>query len=234
MSKYYCKQVPPEHQEDDLFWVGRNKNNRSQLHWNDETYENDVIIYGNNDFLEYYTDAYEKVRKIDDILYEYESTSNPHSNGCYWDNVSQLINYYLAKENDKKYTTKEIHEWKKLLDNWYKEENVEKALQLITGKKWREACIKGCCQREWQYLYVSEDITDKDIEYIGMCYFNTGEEWLVYENKEEFDNDDYAYSLYIDGWNVKSNLAERIGCNEEDIVCLEFDGWSRSPKYKEI
>lgn len=235
MKKIYCKQVDPELQEDNLFWIGKNKDNRSQLHWEDDIYADNVVICGNDDYLSYYTKAYEKVLKIDDVGYEYDCISNPHTNHCYWDNVSQLINYYFAKENGKKYSKKEIHEWKRLMDYWQdSEEDYLQALQLITGKKWRQVCIKGCCQRDWQYLYVSEEITDKDIDYIEMCYFNTGTEWLVFESEKDFEEDNYSYSLYVDGYNVKTNLVERIGCKEEELVCLEFNGYIKTPQYKEI
>lgn len=235
MKKYYCKQVDPEFQEDNLFWVGKNKDNRSQLHWENDFYTENVVICGNNDYISYYTKAYEKVLKIDDVGYEYDCISNPHTNHCYWDNVSQLINYYFAKENGKKYSKKEIHEWKHLMDYWQdSEEDYLQALQLITGKKWRTKTIRGCCQSEWQTIYVSEEITQEDIDYIEMCYFNTGTEWLVFESEKDFKEDNYSYSLYVDGWNVKTNLAERIGCKEEELVCLEFNGYIETPQYKEI
>ena len=234
MEKIYCKQIPPEHQEDDLFWTTKNH----ELRWNNDAYVNDVIISGNKDFLGYHTKAYEKVKKIEDILYEYETTNNEKSNHCYWDSVSQLIDYYLSKENGKRYSKKEIHKWKEILDNWYnyrqEEEHKLQALQLITGKKWRTKTIRGCMQSEWQTIYVSEAITDKDIDYIEMCYFNTGTEWLVYESEKDYNEDNYSYSLYVDGYNVKTNLAERIGCKEEELVVMEFDDWKRIPTYKEI
>lgn len=235
-EKYYCKQVDPEWQEDDLFYTYRTKGeNRTKLGWNDDIYANNVIITGNDDYLFHFTNAYEKLRQIDNIIYEYDLTSNPKSNHCYWNNVSELINYYLSKENGKKYSTKEIHQWKELFENWNeKEEEIVKALKLITGKTWRKVTIRGCMQREWQYLYVSEEISDEGIRYIEMCYFNTGSEWLVYENKEDFENEESAYSLYVENFDVKKELSERIGCEEEDLVCYEFDGYTKSPKYKEI
>lgn len=231
MEKIYCKQVPPEHQEDDLFWVSK-----GNLRFNDERYEENVIINGNEDYRGYCTQAYEKLKKIDSYIgYEYDLTKEPHSNHCYWNSVSDLINYYFSKENGKKYSTKEIHQWKELLDNWNeKEEDIVKALKLITGKEWRKKIIRGSMQREWQEIYVSEEITDKDVDYIEMCYFNTGTEWFIYESEKDFEEDNYSYSLYVDGWNVKTNLAERIGCKEEELVVMEFDGWNNTPRYKEI
>ena len=238
-TQYYFEQVPPEHQEDDLFYQYKDKNTgHYELGWNDDAYVNDVIISGNKDFKEYHIEAYDKVKKIDDILYEYDITNNEHSNHCYWKNVSELINYYLAKENGKKYTTKEIHKWKELFANWNnyheEEENELQALQLITGKKWRKATIRGCMQSEYQYLYVSEEVSDKDIEYIGMCYFNTGEEWLMYESKKDLKNNENAVSFYIDGWNRKANLAERLGCEEKQIHLYQFTGYKKIPQYEEV
>ena len=236
MTKYYCKQVDPEWQEDNLFYTYQDKNSkRNKLGWNDDIYADNVIIDGNNDYLFHYTSAYEKVKKIYDILYEYDLTINPKSNHCYWDSVSALINYYLSKENGKNYSTREIHQWKELLKDWdEREEEIVKALELITDKKWRKTTIRGCCQRDWQYLYVSEEITDNDVRYIEMCYFNTGTEWLVYESEEDFEKEESIFSLYVDSYNAKQKLSEYIGCKEEELVCYEFDGYTKTPKYKEI
>ena len=67
-----------------------------------------------------------------------------------------------------------------------------------------------------------------------MCYFNTGTEWLVYESEEDFEKEESIFSLYVDGYNAKQNLCERIGCEEEELVCYEFDGYTKTLKYKEI
>ena len=233
MVKYYARQVDPELQEDDLFFTSNTKKGRRELHFNDDWYENDVIISGNKEFLEYYTDAYEKItQSIDNILYEYELASNPKTNGCYWNNVSEVINYYFAKENGKKYSTKEIHEWKKLLEDWSRidDEDFElKALHLITEKEWRKVCIRGYMQREWQYLYVSENITEKDVRYIEMCYFNTGTEWRIYESEEDFENYENATSMYIED---VDELPEWLGCEEDEIEIYLFDGYTKVANYK--
>lgn len=230
MKKIYCKQIPPEYQEDDLFWTGKDKDNRSQLHWENDTYANNVVICGNNDYLSYYTKAYEKVLKnIDDAIYEYENHLN------HWKNFSEIIDYYFTKENGKKYSKKEIHKWKYLTDYWQdSEEDYLQSLELITGKKWRQVCIKGCCQRDWQYLYVSEEITQEDIDYIEMCYFNTGSEWHIFESKKDMKNGDCTCSVYVDSFNVKQNLAKKLGCKEEQLVVYEFDSWERTANYKQI
>lgn len=230
MKKIYCKQIPPEYQEDDLFWIGKDKDNRSQLHWENDAYDDDVVICGNNDYQSYYTKAYEKVLKnIDDAIYEYENRLS------HWKNFSEIIDYYFTKENGKKYSKKQIHKWKYLTDYWQdSEEDYLQAIELITGKKWRQVCIKGCCQRNWQYLYASEEVSDKDIDYIGMCYFNTGEEWLMYESKKDLKNNENAVSFYIDGWNRKTNLAERLGCEEKQIHLYQFTGYKKIPQYEEV
>ena len=231
MKKIYCKQIPPEYQQDDLFFTGENKQGKRTIGWNtDKNYANNVVIYGNSDYLPYYTEAYDKVsRNIDDASYEYENRLN------HWKNFSEIINYYFTKENGKKYSKKEIHKWKNLMDYWQDSEgDYLEALELITGKKWRQVCIKGCCQNEWQYLYVSEEITQEDIDYIEMCYFNNGSEWRIFESKKDMNNGDCAYSVYVDSYNVKENLAKRIGCKEEQLVIYEFDSWERTANYKQI
>lgn len=239
MAKYYVKQVAPEWQEDNLFFNYKDKNTgRYKLGWNDEVYEENVIIYGNDDYHYSLTKEFEQLLKLDMVYYEYEPLTYPKSNHCYWSNASEFVNYYFPKSNGKNYNKHEIHEWKKLLEEWNNgldfKDYVIRGLKLMTGKTWRSRNIVGCMQREWQNCFVSEEITEKDIDYIEMCYFNTGTEWTFYESKEDLDNDNPSTGYYVSSYNTKKELCEHIGCKEEELVMLEFTGYAKIPQYKEI
>lgn len=238
MVKYYAKQVNPEWQEDNLFYTYKDKNTgRYKLGWNDDVYEENVVIYGNNDYHYSLTKEFECLLKLDSVWYEYEPFTYSKTNNCYWSSVSEFVNWYFPKSNGKKYTTHEIHEWKKLLADWNNgigfEDYVIVGLKLMTGKNWRKRNIVGCMQREWQNCFISEEITDGDMDYIEMCYFNTGTEWLFYESKEDMDDDSPSTSYYVDSYNYKQRLCEHIGCKEEELVCFEFDGYKKIPQYKQ-
>lgn len=109
---------------------------------------------------------------------------------------------------------------------------IEKALSIVTGQNWEYQCIRGCCQSEWNYIYYRADLwTDKELEYFEVEYFNAGEEWrIVDENGEE------CY-YYTHEWNdiyKTRELAGAIGCSVAELTLYAFDGWERTPKYKEV
>ena len=236
--KFYAKQVNPEYQEDNLFYNFKNKKTgHYELGWNDDAYVNDIIIYGNKDYHHYYTDEFEKLLQLDSVYYEYEPLTYPKSNHCYWNNITEFINAYFPKTNGK-YSKKEIHEWKVLLETysnrWELEDIIEKALQLMTGKKWRSFTIRGYCQGDWQEGYASEEVSNKDIKYIEMCYFNTGSEYIVYEDRHDFTHNENGCSFYCDSYNSKSYLADLLGCEEKEISMYDWDGYTKTPKYKHV
>lgn len=234
---YICKQVDPEWAEDNLFYTYKDKQGHYQLGWNDDVYEQNVIIYGNKDYHNSTIKEFDEIMNLDSTWYEYEPLTYKSSNHCYWNNVSEFVNYYFTKSNGKKYSTKEIHEWKKLFDEyqnrWRIEDIVEKALELMTGKKWRAIKLCGYCQSDWQYGYASEEITDEDVRYIEMCYFNTGSEYLFYESEEDYENDNPSTGYYVDSWKSKERLCEHIGCKPNELKVYKFTGYKKTPQYEE-
>lgn len=201
----YAKQVAPEYQEDDLFWSGKD----GSLHMNDEWLEENVVIRGNREFKEMLTSDYEKMLKLD--WWEFENFKS-YGFGC----VSEYLNYYLPRKDGKKWSGRQVAEWKKIIQD----ENWIEGLRLLTGLVWREVTIRGCMQREWQEMLVSENISDKQVEYIEMCYFNTGMEFRVYEDNDE----NCVYLAYV------GDVSE---LEDVDKVYL-FDGWDRTERYKEV
>lgn len=227
---YYAKQVNPEYQEDNLFYTYKDKNGKYHLGWNDEVYEKNVIIYGNKDYHNSTIKEFDNLLKIEDSIYEYELLLNKNTNHCYWDNVSQFINYYLPKSNGKKYSMKEIHEWKILLEEYWKiDEIAEKALRLMTDKNWRRFRMSGCCQRDWQYGFASDEITNGDIEYIEMCYFNTGSQYLFYESEDDYNNDSPTTEYYV---RDEDELIKHVGCKRNEIKIYNFAGYKKIPTYE--
>ena len=214
--KYWARQVNPEWQEDDLFYTYKNKQTgHYELGWNDEGYINDIIITGNKEFHTWHTQEYDKIMEIGNVYYEYETLLNPKSNHCYWNSITEFINAYLPKSNGGKYSTKEIHKWKELLERyatrWNEDDIAEDALELMTGKKWREIKLLGCCQSDWQYGYASEDVSEEYVRYVEMCYFNTGSEYIVFEDRNDFKHNETGCSMYVDSWQPKTYMARILG-----------------------
>lgn len=222
MAQFYAKQVDPEFQEDTLFYTSKN----GELKFEDDVYSDNVVIYGNKEYKDYRTLEFQRLLDFENSYYELDSDWN----GQYWECVSDFINCYLKRSNGKKYTTKEVHKWKELFkkyeERYHLEDIVCDALELMTGKKWRRFSIGGYCQSEWQYGYASEDIQDYDIRWIETCYFNTGVEYIVYESKEDFENEEDSFNIYcIDD----KDLKDRLG---SDIEIYHLTGYKRIPQYE--
>lgn len=236
--KYYAKQVNPEWQEDNLFYTYKNKKTgKYEMGMNDDYYYDKIIIYGNKEFHSFTTKEFDNLMQLDSVYYEYEPLTNKYTNHCYWDNITQFVNAYFPKQNGR-YSKQEIHQWKLLLEeysqHWRMEEITEKALELMTGKKWHSFVMRGYSQGDYQYGYASEKITDKDINYIEMCYFNTGSEYIVYESEEDFQNEDNGCSYYCDSFHSKAYLAEMLGCEEEEIEMYNYTGYIKVPQYEKV
>lgn len=229
MEKYYARQVDPEFTEDDLFWLA--KDNRLEVM--DEVYAENIIIGGNRDFLSYCPD---KLEKLEDHI-EY---FNSDLRGYYGEqgNLTELANYYFKKHNGKRWSKHELRLWRDVADltESYSPENEKEAFKLalflITGKDWTRTCIKGCSQRDYQYMWYSSELDQKDIDYIEMCYFNTGSRYDFFESKEDMDNDCPATSYYVSGYKSKEELLQHIGCKPEELEVWEFAGYQKEPTYK--
>ena len=109
---------------------------------------------------------------------------------------------------------------------------IAEALSIVTGRKWEYKCIRGCCQSDWQYIYYMPDMwSNKQLEYLEIEYFNNGEEWRV---MDEGGEKCYYYTHEWSDCEKTRELAESIGCDIKDLTLYAFDGWERTPKYKEI
>lgn len=219
---YFAKQVNPEFAEDDLFYRWTDEKKHSHVGINDDYIAENIIIDGNKDYLSFTNSAYDAIKRLD--LYEFDNI-NCYWAGCYGD----YLNYYVPKTNGKKYSNKEIHAWKEMLNKG--DVDVCLALKLITGKTWREISLRGCAQSEWQEGYATNELTSKDIEYVEMCYFNTGREYIVYESEEDYESEENGCSYYVSSWKSKEELEDRL-CGE--VRMFDFDGYIKIPQYKEV
>lgn len=233
MKKYYCKQVNPEFAESWLFYEFTNaKTKRRDIEFNDEFYAENVILNGNKDYISVYPSKLESLSQNIEWF-------NSDLQGYYGEqgNLTELANYYFKKANGKRWSKHELAEWRRVSDltENYTKDNEEEAfllaLKLITGKKWRSICIRGCSQGDYQYGYASEEISQEDINYIEMCYFNTGAEYQIYEGYKHFKDEEADTSMYIDGYNAKQTLAKMLGVKEKDLIVYDFDGYDKVPRY---
>lgn len=112
------------------------------------------------------------------------------------------------------------------------EKILARVLSIVTGQNWEYMEIHGYSQSEWQIVYYNSALwTLGELRRFAMDYFNLGREWRVVGE----DGDEcyiYTYSDNVD--ELRAEIANAMGTSEENIDVYLFDGWTRSPKYKEV
>lgn len=120
----------------------------------------------------------------------------------------------------------------KFCDSLNPQKIITMALSVWTGSKWDYKCITGSAQDEWNYIYYMPDMwTAKSLEYLEIEYYNGGEEWRVIDEGGE---ECYYYTHEWSDCEKTRKLASLIGCSVQDLTLYAFDGWERTPKYKEV
>ena len=231
--KIYAKQVSPEYQESPFFMFGPG-----------EMYP-DVIFKGNYHFNEHTTEEYNSIRDgLDDLTntLDYDANFLP---GRWYDNFTEAVNDLMpAPQYKARYSTRDIHAWRMLANEWYNTTNENallcRALQLVTGKEYEYTTIRGCCQGDWQEILFPVEKYDRDaLAIIEADYFNTGTEWIIHDenNDPEGPEDISGYSLYCYGWNVdqiRQEIADAAGAAAEAVTMYEYAGSYTLPKYNKV
>ncbi len=171
-----------------------------------------LIVYGNREYSAYTTSDFDDI--IDGLTVgEFDDAELPE-------------NFSEQKKHDLNFLAGIF------LDSLNPQKIIALALSVWTGDKWEHKCIKGCVQSDWQHIYYMPDMcSNKQLEYLETEYFNNGEEWRVVDEGGE------ECYYYTHEWNDSyktRELAESIGCDVKDLTLYAFDGWERTPKYKEV
>lgn len=225
MKKIYARQISPEWQESPLFY--------------DEFFPDNIILDGNHDFKSYTTPEY------DQIINYFEDMADDWKNE-YYTTVSDCLDNYNFQRNDRKpWNNQQKHDWKELMEG-YSSYNIDidsviiKALDLITGGDWRERYSRGCCQSDWQKCYFDATKWTHDSLYeFDVELWNTGTEWIIHDENNDPENpeDINGFSVYCTAWNkdgVKEQIADAAGGNAADVILYAFDGYTKTPIYKEV
>ena len=217
--KIYAKQIPPEYQTSPLYY--------------DEWPEN-VYTFG-NDRLIAHDDRIQDIRagleRLQDNIEHMRSGAGGNLHAAIW--------YEFPRENMQGYTRAERLKWLELAREYtctrdFSDEHdaITAALELITGYEWTCACMRGCCQSDWQYViypvkYGYDWFTEFETE-----YFNTGDEWNLYD-----ENDDVLFSVYTHEWrdeDKRAEIADAADVDPSDVTLYEFDGYDRNIRYREV
>lgn len=210
--KIKAYQIPPENQVSPLIQF-------------DEIPEN-VSIYGNHRYNERKTDLLRNLPGILDDLAE-ELFYLMQGQKQYTD-FATILEAITGRDD---YTRAERKKWVDVLRRW--EETDEEtgvfldALHLITGKEHAHATIWGVCQGDWQNIIYPAEYGAEWLRAFEIEYFNLGTEWHVHENDEN------SFSIYCIN-DPRAEIADAVGVDPGDVILYEFDGWTRTPKYKEV
>lgn len=248
MKKYYvAKQISPEYQESPMFFSHDFEN---FYNWED------VSFFGNHDLKERQIPAMESfLHYIDDACLAYEELELIISQ---FDSIPEIVKYMFTDNANGYCVSDEVAKnplWKRILEDWPNADRDEEktliclALEAMTGKEYDYTQISGCCQSDWQYIYYPADDYDfKAIEQLESEYFNTGEEWLIFEEPVEIEEsekenaceiaeeiDSFTYTTYVTAWNDEEKckeIADEIGCNPDEVLLFFFDHYVKQPIYK--
>ena len=200
--------------------------------------EKNMIIDGGRDYCDINGDYLNKIKKMigEYDCYEYEF--------YYHNSIKEFLMDMLPKKvNGKKYSPKEIHEIKTLLDSSYRyysdyEQSIIIAcLSIIYGEEYEIFDLKGCCQGEWVHLYAPKSTSQKVVDYIEAIYFGTGTEVEVHDEDTEVNdvNDICGYWFYTTSYNeddIKQEIAEQCGCDVSEVVLFKFTGYHKVEDYE--
>lgn len=123
-------------------------------------------------------------------------------------------------------------------------------MSLIEEKPWESRTIRGTCQSDWNEIaYPVDEWPDEALNAFEREYWNTGDEWEVYEIDaaalEKIDLEDVTRdeleevcempcSTYTHEWGnekMKTEIAAAFAAAPEDVILLKFDGYVRTPRY---
>lgn len=220
--KIYAKQVPPEYRESPLFM---------------EEWPENVFVFGNRDFTDRSGRLEDIRRGLEDIAEEYERLQ-----AGYYQNYSfsEILNDYLPRDDKRDYTRPErlrlreiAFDYTYTLDYRKEKETLCAVLELVTGRKYDYATIRGCCQGDWQEIIYPCAYGREWLDRFETEYFNIGEEWRISENDPENDEN---YYFYTHAWNndgIREEIAAAAGVEPGDVILYTFTGCIKEAEYTE-
>lgn len=113
----------------------------------------------------------------------------------------------------------------------------EAAEEYNNGKEWtgERVTLRGCCQGDYiECTYPRNKYSAADLERLEKEYFNTGEEWTIYDGDPNENPEADSFSMYVYSWDddeKRKEIAAAAGVDPAEIEMHAFTGWSRSACY---
>lgn len=223
--KVYARQIPYEWQESP--W---------DLWGSEQMITDKAAIYGDKQ-LQGYTFA-----EFDNVLTALDEMDLTDVGEDSWYTTEQeMLLDYVPPVGRNAYTAEEIEKWKAVCDlydgrNRTRDEQAAicAGLTLVMGKEYDYRCLRGCCQRDWNYFYYPVDLYNDDaIRDLEIEYFNMGEEWMIHDEETVPDCAEaisgYTFYVYDD---ARKEIAAEAGVEPEDVVLWGYGGMMSIPTYK--
>ena len=209
--KIHAYQCPPEYQESPLF--------------TDESFFDGVEVFGNKQFNDHTSDLFRNIPgMLDDIAEELHDLENGIKQ---YTDFSTILEAFTGRDN---YTRQERKKWIDVVKRWTETDDETRVfcdvLQLLTGIDHKWATLRGCSQSDWQHIIYPAKLGADWLRSFEIEYFNTGTEWEIEEEQGLF--------IYCTNIDPRAEIADVMGTDPDDVILYEFDGWKRTPKYKEV
>lgn len=230
----YAKQIAPEYQESSIFF--------------DECFPDNIAVCGNRDFNSHTPELFDKVYTVLSVGELAKVLEYPKEWADWYKNATEAITEYLPPENGNRYSTNAIHALRCLVLDYsccacsQENEILCKVLSIVDGREWDWKTIRGSCQGDWQEVfYPVEEWSKEDLRQFETEYFNEGTEWIVDDGEFNPETDSplniNGYSIYCTSWNedgIKQEIADAEGTSPENVVLYAFDGYTKTPQYREV
>ena len=249
MKTIYAYQISPEYQDsthylsvmlDGIVWGNR------------------IALRGNRNFENHMPEAVQEVIQILEDGYLYsdlhdlpgweDAAGQPNlPGGPLGEKVCEVVREHFRNipEGRVPFTTEELIDLAQLTEEVVTNYTIRRALSVVCGGDWETTIIRGCCQGDWQEVfYDSETWTNEMLRNLEAFYFNTGSEWIVAEPSEKkltpeeiADSGTGVYCIEYMEDKIKEEIKGALGYEndpEVQVVLYQFDGYIKTPKYKEV
>ena len=211
--KIQAYQCPPEYQESPLF--------------GNETAFDCVELYGNTRLNERTSDQFRNIPGMLDEIAE-ELFYLMQGQKQYTD-FATILEAYTGRAD---YTRADRKKWVDILRRWTEtDEEITvflDVLRLLNGKEYAHSTLWGSCQGDWQNIIYPAEYGAEWLRAFEVEYFNLGTEWTVKED------DETEFSIYCTTDDPRAEIADATGADPNDVILYSFDGWERTPKYKDV
>lgn len=222
MFKAYAKEYPVEYVED-------------VFEWND--YYEQIYVEGNRNFAKHVPEELKKLLAVLDAgeLAEALDDIERRTGGyyCEWyKNATEAITDFIdvPHKPGKRPATKTISRIKKAI-LYYANGLLTKAEALteLTGRRYEETTIRGCCQGDYARVIYPADEYPNGLKYFEADFFGMFTEYEVHDGENAPDGADdisgYFMRVYDD---PEKEIAEECGCKPEEVKIFRFGGYKKT------